>query len=630
VIFDAVVLLAGTLAGAVAAVSGFGIGSLLTPLLATHVGTKVAVAAVSIPHVIGTAARFVKLREHVDRHAFIRFGILSAAGGLLGALINTRVNAPVLSIVLGVLLIFAGLSGLIGLAERVHLGPRTASAAGMLSGLFGGLVGNQGGIRSAALMGFDLSKEAFVATATAVALVVDGARLPVYLWTEGQSLTRLWPEIVAATVGVLLGTFAGVRVLRRIPERVFRPSVSILIIALGVYMLLARERGEARATVQPLDSPARPRSGEPNLTVGPHGRVLLSWIEKTGDNRHRLQLASRAAGDGWSTPMTIAEGADWFVNWADFPSVTALADGALFAHWLAKSGAGRYAYDVHVSRSRDGGKTWSGSVIPHRDGTQSEHGFVSMWPWGPRDVGIVWLDGRHSSASRPDGQGESVPAMSLMHTTLDRDGRLGAETVLDARVCDCCQTDAVTAAGVTVVVYRDRSEKEIRDMSVVRFADGRWSAPAVLAHDGWEINGCPVNGPAIAADGANVAAAWFTAAAGTPRVKVAFSTDAGATFGPPIAVDDGRPAGRVDVVALEDGAALVTWLEQTDKGASVRARRIASSGARGEAIVVADSSAARSSGFPRMVRSGREITLAWTDPADPPNVRTAVLSVPSR
>jgi uncharacterized membrane protein YfcA len=240
VIFDALVLLAATLAGAVAAVSGFGIGSLLTPILATHYGTKVAVAAVSIPHVIGTAARFVKLREHVDRRAFVRFGILSAVGGLLGALLNARANAPILSTVLGVLLVFAGLSGLLGLTERVHLGRRSAWVAGMLSGLFGGLVGNQGGIRSAALMGFDLPKEAFVATATAVALVVDGARLPVYVWTEWRSLTRLWPEIVVATAGVLFGTFAGVRVLRRIPERVFRPSVSILIVALGLYMLLHR------------------------------------------------------------------------------------------------------------------------------------------------------------------------------------------------------------------------------------------------------------------------------------------------------------------------------------------------------------------------------------------------------
>jgi uncharacterized membrane protein YfcA len=198
------------------------------------------VAAVSIPHVVGTAVRFAKLRAHVDRRAFIRFGILSAAGGLLGALIHTRVDAPVLSIVLGALLVFAGLSGLLGLAERLRLGRRTAWIAGTLSGLFGGLVGNQGGIRSAALMGFDLPKEAFVATATAVALVVDGARMPVYIWTEWGSLVRLWPEIVAAVAGVLLGTVVGVRVLRRIPERVFRPSVSILIVTLGVYMLLQR------------------------------------------------------------------------------------------------------------------------------------------------------------------------------------------------------------------------------------------------------------------------------------------------------------------------------------------------------------------------------------------------------
>jgi hypothetical protein len=240
VTFAAVVLLAGTLAGAVAAVSGFGIGSLLTPLLAWQVGTKVAVSAVAVPHVIGTAARFVKLRAHVDGPAFRRFGILSAVGGLLGALINARVKAPVLSVVLGVLLVFAGLSGLLGLGERLRFGPRTAWVAGAASGLFGGLVGNQGGIRSAGLLGFDLPKERFVATATAVALVVDGARLPVYVWTGWRALLDLWRELLAATAGVLIGTLVGVRLLRRIPERIFRPGVSVLIILLGVYMLLYR------------------------------------------------------------------------------------------------------------------------------------------------------------------------------------------------------------------------------------------------------------------------------------------------------------------------------------------------------------------------------------------------------
>jgi len=205
--FDALALAAGVLAGAIAAISGFGIGSVLTPLLAAHVGTKLAVGAVSIPHVIGTAVRFASLRSHVDGRAFRRFGVLSAAGGLVGALINTRVKAPV---------------------------------AGALSGVFGGMVGNQGGIRSAALMGFDLTKEAFVATATAVALVVDGARVPVYVWTEWRALAALWPTLAAATAGVLAGTIVGVRVLRRIPERIFRTSVSVLVIVLGLYMLVHR------------------------------------------------------------------------------------------------------------------------------------------------------------------------------------------------------------------------------------------------------------------------------------------------------------------------------------------------------------------------------------------------------
>jgi hypothetical protein len=148
-----------------------------------------------------------------------------------------------------------------------------------------------------------------------------------------------------------------------------------------------------------------------------------------------------------------------------------------------------------------------------------------------------------------------------------------------------------------------------------------------LSRDGWQINGCPVNGPAIAAAGSNVSVVWFTAAGGTPRVKVAFSEDAGASFGAPSVVDDGRPLGRVDIVALDDGAALVTWLEGTDKGTVMLARRVAPDGGRGAALTVADSSAARSSGFPRIVRSGNEVTMAWRDAADPPRVRTAAMVI---
>lgn len=386
----------------------------------------------------------------------------------------------------------------------------------------------------------------------------------------------------------------------------------------------ARGKVETRLTVRQLDAPAAAGSGEPNLAVAPDGRVLLSWIEPAGDNQHSLRYAARPKGGAWSKPETIASGSGWFVNWADFPSLAALPDGTLFAHWLAKSGPGTFAYDVRVTTSRDGGRTWSEPVTPHRDGTQTEHGFVSMSPASGQAMGVVWLDGRKTAGTAHEGHGGAE--MSLVHNTLDREGRLGPETVLDGRVCDCCQTDAAVAEGATVVVYRDRSEKEVRDMSVVRFVDGRWSEPRPLAFDGWEINGCPVNGPAVAAAGREVAAAWFTAANERSRVSVAFSADSGATFGPPIVVDDGRPVGRVDVVSLAKGVALVSWLEQAQKGTELRVRRVSPDGSRGEALTVADSSAARSSGFPRMIESGGEVVLAWRDAAEPPRVRTGVLT----
>jgi hypothetical protein len=403
--------------------------------------------------------------------------------------------------------------------------------------------------------------------------------------------------------------------------------VGALLLSLASLTVACSRGSEPMPTrLRELESPARPGSGEPNLTVAPDGRVLLSWIEPAGEKRHVLRYATRAKGGGWSEARTIAEGSDWFVNWADFPAVAALPDGTLFAHWLAKSGASPYAYNVNVSVSRDGGAGWSAAVVPHRDDTQTEHGFVSLTPWSREAMGAIWLDGRKTAGAGHDAHASGQGAMGLVHTTIGSDGTLGPETVLDNRVCDCCQTDAALADGATVVVYRDRSEKEVRDVSVVRFVDGRWSAPRTLAEDRWEINGCPVNGPAVASDGRRVAVAWFTAPADTSRVKVAFSEDAGATFGRPIVVDDGRPLGRVDVVVLGDGGAVVSWMEQVEKGAALRVNRVGVDGARGESLTVADSTSARSSGFPRMVASGGEITIAWRDPGIPPKVRTTTLT----
>ncbi len=236
--FDVLVLVAAVLAGAIASVAGFGIGSILTPLIALRFGTRIAVAAISIPHVIGTALRFGILRGHVDRRVFVWFGLASAAGGLAGALLHAWASNRALAVVFGGLLLFVAFSELTGFMRRVRFGRRAAWVAGAASGLFGGLVGNQGGIRSAALLAFDIDRDAFVATATAIGLVVDGARMPVYLATGWSDLTRAWLLIVAAIAGVVIGTLLGTRRLKRVPECAFRAVVAVLLLALGGWMVV--------------------------------------------------------------------------------------------------------------------------------------------------------------------------------------------------------------------------------------------------------------------------------------------------------------------------------------------------------------------------------------------------------
>ena len=370
------------------------------------------------------------------------------------------------------------------------------------------------------------------------------------------------------------------------------------------------------AQVRELPSPAGQGSGQPNLVVAPDGRVYLSWIERLAEGRFSLRFAIKE-GEAWSAPRVIAEGSNWFVNWADFPSMIALPDGSLAAHWLVKSAPGTFDYDVTISRSFDGGKTWGKPFVPHRDGVKAEHGFVSMFAAKDGALAAVWLDGREMKPSAGEGgndHGHGRGNMTLRYVKIKRDGTLTDETALDTRVCECCQTSAAMSEEGPVVVYRDRSDQEIRDISIVRLRDGKWSQPRSVFQDNWQINGCPVNGPAVAAAGRRIAVAWFTGAGNASRVKLAFSSDAGETFGEPITIDDGNPAGRVDVQLLADGSALVCWLEKLPGGGEVRIRRVRPDGKRDQAIVVSASGTARSNGFPQMVRVGDELVFAWTGP----------------
>jgi hypothetical protein len=266
--------------------------------------------------------------------------------------------------------------------------------------------------------------------------------------------------------------------------------------------------------------------------------------------------------------------------------------------------------------------------ITHRDGVKAEHGFVSMFAAKDGSLAAVWLDGREMKADPNDAHGHGHGNMTLRYVKIKRDGSLTDDAALDTRVCECCQTSAAMTADGPVVVYRDRSEgeKEIRDISIVRLKEDKWSTPRPVFQDGWQLNGCPVNGPAVAAVGRRIAVAWFTGAEKAPRVKVAFSSDAGETFGQPVAVDDGNPAGRVDVMLLDDGSALVCWLEKLPKGGAVRVRRVRPDGKLDEAITVAPSGTARSSGFPQMARAGGELIFAWTGA----RVFTAMLAVPRK
>lgn len=358
--------------------------------------------------------------------------------------------------------------------------------------------------------------------------------------------------------------------------------------------------------VKQMSSPASDSCAEPFLFTDKNDMTYLSWIEKKG--KQSTLYFSTLSDDKWSKPQQIASGKNWFVNWADYPVIA--SDGAknLLAHFLEKSDTGKFTYDVKIVSSNDSGKTWSQSKILNEDNVKAEHGFVSIVPYSDGFF-TAWLDGRKTAIEGDEGGHGHNGEMTLRGAVMDNKSNKTNEWELDSRICDCCQTSVAITDNGPVTVYRDRSDDEIRDMSIVRYINGQWSVPKTIHSDNWQIKGCPVNGPSISAIGNNLAVAWFSMQDKKGVVKVIFSRDGGETFGTPIRVDEGNTIGRVDIEMIDTAMAVMSWME----GGSIKAAKVHTNGTKENSILIASSSDKRSSGFPQMTRSGNKVIFAWTD-----------------
>lgn len=393
--------------------------------------------------------------------------------------------------------------------------------------------------------------------------------------------------------------------------------------------------------IDPWPLPTTSGAAQPDLSVAPDGRVLLSWLDNDPGRRPAFQFAAWYPDGHWEGPRTIAVGNRMFVNWADTPHIAATADHALWVHWLQKSADKPYAYDIMLARSRDHGMNWSAPRRVHDDGTTTEHGFVAFWPQAEDSLGMVWLDGRETGGGEAHGDaGEAAGAgghdghdkahadghdaggeggaMTLRSAVFDGDLRAGAESMIDARTCDCCQTDAAKTTDGAVVVYRDRSEDEIRDIRVTRFDGKTWSTPQPVHADGWKMPGCPVNGPSVAAIGKDVVVGWYTGADDRIALKLARAVDGGARFAAPVVLDQGEAVqGRI-AVAMDARQIWAVWIREEGGRQSLwLSRRSRDLTRELQRIKLADiAGTGRATGFPRIVINGDTAFVVWTQIID--------------
>jgi hypothetical protein len=372
---------------------------------------------------------------------------------------------------------------------------------------------------------------------------------------------------------------------------------TILILALASIPLAF---GQAIRT-EPLANPAGQGSIQPNWSATPDGGALLSWVEPAKDGSLSLRFAI-LHGSAWSEPRTIATQRHFFRHPAELPEVVAFSDHQWLAHWVEMPKESSEAEYVYVSSSTDG-LHWTPPAMAHRDRSPVQHGLVSMVNSGPDEASIIWLKA---------GADEEGPT-AMMRTIVDSAGKEIREERLDADVCACCPTAIAKTKRGLLIAYRDHTAEDIRDISILRFENGKWSQPKNLNADNWRINACPTNAASVAAAGDRVAVAWFTAAQDAPKVQIAFSNDSGSTFSKPITASTGHSFGYTSAV-LDDSGAIVSWLEQASGGsARVLVRSITSAGVAGPVVQAAEGGR-MGLGYPRLLRTGSDTFIAWGDP----------------
>ena len=398
----------------------------------------------------------------------------------------------------------------------------------------------------------------------------------------------------------------------------------VLTICLAIILFSCKEEKTKSNALQFLESPVIGDSKQPFLFLDGNS-ILLSWTQKVNDSMYTLNYSTLSDGK-WTKAEEIVKGSNWFVNWADFPAIAKNKDN-LMVHFLQKSDSATFAYDVRIKQSEDDGVTWNEDYKLHQDSTLTEHGFVTLLPY-KEDFFVTWLDGRNTKGGDHGDEHKMAGAMNVRTATVLSNGKIIDDTLVDHKTCDCCQTSAAITSKGPIIVYRDRTDDEIRDIYISRLINNKWTKPKTVYNDNWEINGCPVNGPKADAFNNTLVVAWFTAANDKPKVKLSFSDDNGESFETPIRIDNGKAIGRVDVALIDENNTLISWMETTEGNTEIKIMKVNKDGSKSTPFVISSISSTRGSGFPQFELLNDKIIVAWNHIVDKQStIKTASFSI---